>query len=607
MNVVGDRNLFEIFCAARPSDVALLAMFAAEPRDGLCAEGLILEGNGGSLYTLGALADESPSGEIHFLKAAGSGWPGRLLRRFPFSRAKPWIVLLERSGDPGEEQKAIGEEFLLSRGYALIRSDGHSRFYLARERSEKRAWLEEGVGAGDDFIPFRHAEEIKGLRRERAELLRLTQRLSQENERFHRARSASPLRRLERRMRGMFRRKPHGEKEEPLPPIPREATAVGALEVRRLSGVGRYGDRLPGKPRILVLQLDHIGDFVSRLPAFGLLRSLWPEGEIDLICGPWNLPLAKRCGHFQRILSFCFFPAESGDWRPSPPKLRRIGSDFAAIARGLGEYDLAIDLRMGTETRFLLGFVRARLRAGFSAPEADVFLDIALPDPRVFAPGEKNRHGLNWEISALLLVRAVEAAVVPAAAPPRERPRGAPRPERLVAVAPGAGSTARQWSVGRFSEVCRKLAEEHQCSILLLGGAGDRRDAERIAQGIPSERCRNLVGEVGLEELPRYLAEARVLVGNNSGVSHIAASLAGIPVVIPYSGTVDFRVFHPVGERVSVLRVPTSCSPCSLLRAEECPYAMACLESIPPDAVIREVLFWLGEEAGSDEEPSRGR
>ena len=601
VNVVGKRSLFESFCEARPADLHLLARFAA-PREGLRAEGLFLEGKGRSFPSLEAVAEERASEEIHFLRAAGTGWGAGLLRRFPFTRARPWIVLLE--GSEGAE-----EGFLLSQGYALARSDGGSRFYLARERSEKRARLAAALGSGDDFVPFRYAEEIEGLRREREELLGLTRLLSGENERFHRARAASPLRRLERGLRGVFRGKAGGA-----PPIPeavsaegsapasppegaKAAPAVGALEVHRLSGVGSYGDRMPETPRILVLQLDHIGDFVTRLPAFGLLRSLWPGAEIDLICGPWNLPLARQSGYFERIVSFAFFPEQSGNWRPGPSRLRQIGAEFAAIAGGLGEYDLAIDLRMGTETRVLLGLVPARLRAGFAAPEADVFLDIALPDPRVLAPGEKNRQGLNWEISAILLVRAVEAVLSPAASGKAVRRGGRP-PERLVAVAPGSGSTARKWKVERFSELCRKLAGEHGCSILLLGGAGDREDADRIAQGIPSERCRNLVGEIGLEELAGCLAQARVLVGNNSGVSHIAASLSGIPVVIPYSGTVDFRVFHPVGERVSVLRAPTSCSLCALSRAEECAHGLVCLESIPAEAVIREVLFWLEEGEG---------
>ncbi|QSR84385.1 glycosyltransferase family 9 protein [Methylacidimicrobium sp. B4] len=609
VNVVADRSLFESFCAARPGDLTLLARFASEPGGGRSEEGLILEGKGGAFSGLDAVLAEAPPEAIHFLIAASRGWGDRLLRRFPFALAKPWIVLRRGSGS-AEEPKAAVDGFLLSQGYALARSDDGGRFYLARERSEKRVRLAADPGAGDDFLPFRYAEEIEGLRRERAELLGLTRLLSGENERFHRARAANPLRRLERALRGVFRRKAGGEVGAPpileassadggAPVSPPEggtaAPAVGALEVHRLSGVGRYGDPMPEKPRILVLQLDHIGDFVTRLPAFRLLRSLWPEAQIDLICGPWNLPLAKQSGYFQRILPFAFFPEQSAQCRPDPSRVRQIGSEFGAVAGSLGDYDLAIDLRMGTETRGLLGLVPAKLRAGFAAPEADVFLDISLPDPRVFAPGEKNRQGLNWEISALLLVRAVEAALIPAAAAAKAERPGGPPAQRLVAVAPGSGSTARKWSVLHYAEVCRKLTQEHRCSILLLGGAGDREDADRIAQGIPSERCRNLVGKVALADLAGCLSEARVLVGNNSGVSHIAASLAGIPVVIPYAGTVDFRVFHPVGKKVSVLRVPTSCSLCALLRAEECPHALACLESIPPEAVIREVLFWLGE------------
>lgn len=603
INLISDPETHAAFCRSRPKDLNFLVT-KGEEGPTFCPGG-----EGGSLPSLEAIFQEQGIQTIHFLKAGGEGSQETLLRQFPFSYAKPWIVVLaasERRGSAREgDDSTIGEgSFLVSQGYELAYSDGGSRFYLAREHRARKGRLAAAPCLADDFLPHRYAEEIDGLYKRSAELAMLTKILSQESRRLHEKRRANPLRRAERMIRSAFHRRGDPSTEKVVATDPTVAPSVGPLEVRRLLGVHGLGNGLGEKPRILVLKLDHIGDFVMGLPAFRLLRSLWPTAEIDLVCGSWNLPLAQKLGSFQKVLPFSFFPEISERWRPSAGEFERVRSAFSPLASRLGDYDLAIDLRIWPETRPLLGLVRAKLRAGYAAPEADVALDISLPNPDLLAPGETNRYVLHSEVSALLLVRAVEAAMAPMSAARAHSllpnaPPVAQGCERLVAVASGSGSSARKWKVEHYAAVCRSLAVGHRCSILLVGSTAEEADADRISREVPSSQCRNLVGKTRLDELPELLARARVFVGNDSGLSHLAASLA-IPTVVAYSGACDFGLHHPVGEKVSILRVPISCSPCGIARAEECPFGTACLEGISPEAVVREVLFWLGEEVGSD-------
>ncbi|VVM07037.1 ADP-heptose--LPS heptosyltransferase 2 [Methylacidimicrobium cyclopophantes] len=609
INVIAGRETLAAFCASRPRDLNFLLTEGGEGLSFCSAEGeRFFDG-------LEALLQRHGIQTIHFLKAAGSGWQEKLLCRFPFSRMKPWIVILvdseeNRTSTEGEHLPTVKDRFLVAQGYELAYCDGRSRFYLAREQLGRKERLVAAPCLADDFVPYRYAEEIDGLHKQRAELAVLTKVLSQEARRLHEKRLKHPLRRAERLIRSAFQGRGQLSTEKGATVDRMAVPSVGALEVRRLSGIQGLGNRLGERPRILALQLDHIGDFVMRLPAFRLLRSLWPAAKIDLVCGPWNVALAQRLGSFQDVLSFPFFPEVSGRWRPNAWEFERIRSGFSSFASRLGEYDLAIDLRVDPDTRPLLGLVRAKLRAGYAAPGADVVLDISLPNPDLLEPGETNRYGPHREVSAILLIRAVEAATA-AMWSDRARfllpnaPRTTQASARLVAVAPGSGGTARKWKVEHYAEVCRSLASVHRCSLLLVGSAGQETDAERIVREIPASQCRNLVGKIPLAELPELLAEAQVFVGNDSGASHIAASL-GIPTVVAYSGAADFRLFHPVGEKVSVLRVPISCSPCWRMRAEECPFGTACLEGISPEAVVAEVLFWLGEAKGSEPRTSTG-
>ena len=45
--------------------------------------------------------------------------------------------------------------------------------------------------------------------------------------------------------------------------------------------------------RVLLLRLERIGDLLMVLDAIGEARAAWPQAEIDLAVGSWNVPLAE--------------------------------------------------------------------------------------------------------------------------------------------------------------------------------------------------------------------------------------------------------------------------------------------------------------------------
>ncbi len=126
--------------------------------------------------------------------------------------------------------------------------------------------------------------------------------------------------------------------------------------------------------RILVLKLDHLGDFIIGLPAMRALRTAFPAAHITLVCGPWNRDRAEQSGLFDAIACYTYFPRNARGWDGTPVDPL---SAFAEAASGT--YDLALDLRVDEDTRFLLQHVRARHRAGIGARDRQPYLDILLP------------------------------------------------------------------------------------------------------------------------------------------------------------------------------------------------------------------------------------
>ena len=105
--------------------------------------------------------------------------------------------------------------------------------------------------------------------------------------------------------------------------------------------------------------------------------------------------------------------------------------------------------------------------------------------------------------------------------------------EDFAVIHPFSGSSRKNWQLDRFREVSRRL-----------GGP------VRWSAG-PQEPLEDALRFSNLYELACWLATARVYIGNDSGITHLAAAV-GIPVVAIF-GPTDPAIWAPRGERVRVV------------------------------------------------------
>lgn len=145
--------------------------------------------------------------------------------------------------------------------------------------------------------------------------------------------------------------------------------------------------------KILILKLDHLGDFIMGLPALERARAAFAGAEITLVVGSWNVAMAQEMGIADHILPFDVFPRNS-----SEEVVDVVGKTALFQAMITEDYDLAIDLRSDPDTRFLLRSVRAGIRAGIGTRAQFPYLDIFLPidgtrnEPETARIDEFNHH-----------------------------------------------------------------------------------------------------------------------------------------------------------------------------------------------------------------------
>lgn len=122
------------------------------------------------------------------------------------------------------------------------------------------------------------------------------------------------------------------------------------------------------------------------------------------------------------------------------------------------------------------------------------------------------------------------------------------RPGRYAVLHPGSGGIDKCWPAADFAAIGRHLAGIGLQPLVLLGPV----EAERMPETSRSELRRDLpvIEAVSLGDAARLIAAARLYVGNDSGISHLAAAV-GTPSVAVF-GPTDPNIWRPLGKHVSV-------------------------------------------------------
>lgn len=341
--------------------------------------------------------------------------------------------------------------------------------------------------------------------------------------------------------------------------------------------------------RIAVFRALQVGDMLCAVPALRALRAAAPTAEITLIGLPWAAEFAQRFRQYiDDVVPF-----------PGAPGLPEQGADTGGLDAFHREmqarrFDLALQLHgSGRLTNAIVRGLGARRVAGFYGA------DKAVADPG-FVPYREHEP----EIRRLL--RLVEALGAPARGEELEFPvNGAEwkelarlrvayglRPGEYVCVHAGARLATRRWPPERFAAVADVLAMQG-LRVVLTGTSEEQLITQAVARAMHAGAI-NLCGQTPIGVLAALYAGARLLVCNDTGVSHIAAALC-VPSVVVYTGSDPERWAPLDRERHRQVYVPVDCRPCE---HAVCPIGHKCALGVTADRVAAVALEAVGGDGG---------
>ena len=269
-----------------------------------------------------------------------------------------------------------------------------------------------------------------------------------------------------------------------------------------------------------------LGDFVVTLPVLQALRAAWPGARLDLLAYPRHALLAQAGGLADAVRSLddaavaaWFDPCSDG----LPESEVRLLDRYDCVICFLHDPDGGVQRKLVRAIGARAWFHSPLVRAMHAADHLlEVLASVGIPAvdrvPRLRLPSdvvEKGRRHLGGSA------------------------------EQVLVLHPGSGSMAKNWPVDSYCRLAEWWAGNGGLPAFLLG------EAERSLAGCVGRHGTVLEG-LPLLEAAGVLASVRGYVGNDSGISHLAAAVGAR--VVALFGPTDPALWAPRGPEVKVVR-----------------------------------------------------
>ena len=345
---------------------------------------------------------------------------------------------------------------------------------------------------------------------------------------------------------------------------------------------------LPERPRILVVAMRRLGDVLLTTPLIASLRQAWPDAVIEALVFADTAGILAGNSDLDSIVTM--------------PAKRTVAQSLALGTKLWRRYDLAISTQSGDRPTFfaiLAGrHAVAPVEARASGALKTRFLSRTVP---VVAGVHRVEEMLR--LADALGIERVSRLVPPAALPFEAQPSG---DYAVFHAAPMF--RYKQWTVEGWRDIAASLKARGLTVIATGGPAADERAyVDDIWRGAEVTR---LDGKLNWGQLSGLLAGAKVFIGPDTSVTHLAAA-CGCPTVALF-GPTDPRLWGPwpigglsalwadtgaVQQRGNVWLVQHAfpCTPCQLEGCERklASYS-ACLDALAPQQVMVAIDEALG-------------
>lgn len=355
---------------------------------------------------------------------------------------------------------------------------------------------------------------------------------------------------------------------------------VGPILIRTVPFIVKKKDSITSprdKLNILFIRPGGIGDAVLLIPAIKILKKVIPEYQIDILAEKRNWEIFTMCKDISNIYLY-----------DKPSELFKcVKEDYQIVVDTEQWHRLSAVVTYLAKAPLRVGFDTNERRKVFTNPvqyshdDYEVYSFFHLIEDVIKSLNIQIPEGIFYfnpetpfiEIDNLTVESRLTDTVNEYT---KKYEKG------FVVISPGATIRERRWGGERYGELARRLLI-NKIGVIVVGTMADRADAEVIKE--KAENAIDLTGRTGLKEIVYILTKARLFIGPDSGVLHIAVGL-GTPTVSLFGAGIESK-WAPRGQKHVVINKRLPCSPCTRFGyTPECRIGVKCILQINIDEVL---------------------
>lgn len=339
--------------------------------------------------------------------------------------------------------------------------------------------------------------------------------------------------------------------------------------------------------RILIIRLSALGDVVMASGLIPALRHLHPQAHIAWLVEPAAAPLLR---HNPRLDEVIVWPR--GEWQQLWRERRylTLWRRVRQFRRELKErrFDVVLDAQGLLKSAVWARASGAPRRISLIGHESShrLMTERVVPPPDPTKPiGNEYRYlakylGAPGQAFQLDLALGDAARVAATNKLAQAGVQG-----RWAALCPFTTRPQKHWFEDRWAALATRLRAAGLTPVM-LGGPADAEAAARIAAMAPG--LVNLAGALKLDETAAAIAQSSLLIGVDTGLTHMGTALK-VPTVALFGSTRPYLDARTPSTRI--LYEALDCSPCH--RHPTCGGAFHCMQRHGVDAVFEQAMRLL--------------
>lgn len=307
--------------------------------------------------------------------------------------------------------------------------------------------------------------------------------------------------------------------------------------------------------RGVILQPGAIGDCILTLPLAAFMKDVLGLGSVDILGHseyvgilPGRTCIDGISSIDSKDLHRLFVETKAFDLKDGDPLISTF-SGYAWIVTFLGELDSNFEqnLIFTAHCSHSAEVITLSLKPpkGFSGHLTDFYIQHFISQSGLSLQPRQVRHDD-------CLIKTTEVDIAQGKELLKEI--GLVAGNKLVVIQPGSGGKSKCWHIDNFLAVAKELASEGIDVIFLLGPAELDRFSDATIKNISSvARC---LTNLSLAQVLEILSCANGFIGNDSGITHLAAAL-GVRTLAVF-GPTNSVVYRPIGSAVTVFAKKTA-------------------------------------------------